>query len=442
MANAALLSTLARAFLTANPTLDEIVAQASQMLGRNWRWLRPLARRYLTAFSGEIRPRQREVIEFFLRDRGFRRVWSSHFEELRVGHWLTEPPRMQPVPAAVPWNVPSIETVGALADWFEITPDELLWFADLQGLAYKSKQPRLAHYHYRVLAKKSGAIRLIEVPKNRLKALQRRILSEILDKIPPHLAAHGFIRSRSVQTFIAPHLAQRVVLKMDLRDFFPSITGARIQTVFRMLGYPESVGDLLGGICTNAVPRPVWNEAAGKANPNQLYEARLLHTRPHLPQGAPTSPALANICAYRIDCRLTGLARAAGAEYSRYADDLAFSGGEDFERGVERFSTHVAAILLEEGFSVNHRKTRVMRQGVRQRLAGLVANQHANVLRIDFDRLKATLHNCVRLGADSQNRSAHPRFRAHLDGRIGWVESVNPAKGQRLRAIFNRISWP
>jgi RNA-directed DNA polymerase len=167
----------------------------------------------------------------------------------------------------------------------------------------------------------------------------------------------------------------------------------------------------------------------------------MFHTRPHLPQGAPTSPALANVCAFRADCRLTGLARSAGAEYTRYADDLAFSGGEEFARGIERFSTHVAAVLFEEGFTVNHRKTRIMRQGVRQRLAGLVVNQRMNVMRSDFDRLKATLNNCVRLGAESQNRAAHAHFRAHLIGRIGWVESINPAKGQRLRALFDQIAW-
>jgi RNA-directed DNA polymerase len=228
---------------------------------------------------------------------------------------------------------------------------------------------------------------------------------------------------------------------MDLSDFFPSITGARIQTVFRVAGYPESVADLLGGICTNAVPRYIWNAAARDANQAQLQEARTLHTRPHLPQGAPTSPALANVCAYRLDCRLTGLAYSAGAEYTRYADDLAFSGGEEFERRVERFSTHVAAVLLEEGFSMNHRKTRIMRQGVRQRLVGLIANERMNVMRADFDRLKATLTNCARLGPRSQNHAAHPHFQAHLDGRIGWLESVNPAKGQRLRALFEQIVW-
>lgn len=441
MPNPTVLPALARAFLSGEPIVDGMVARGSQLLGRNWRWLRPLARRYVETFSSQMRPREREVVEFFLRDPGFRRVWTNHFEELRIARWLIEPQRMQPAPAASGWDIPAIETAGALAEWFQVTADELLWFADLKALAYKTARPRLAHYHYRVLMKNSGAIRFIEAPKSRTRALQRRILSEILDKIPPHPAAHGFVPGRSVHTFIAPHLAKRVVLKMDLSDFFPSVAAARVPTIFRMLGYPESVADLLGGICTNAVPRKVWDEAASKSEAQRLYETRMLYSRPHLPQGAPTSPALANICAYRADCRLTGLAAAAGAEYSRYADDLAFSGGEDFEHATERFSTHAAAILLEEGFAVNHRKTRVMRQGVRQRLVGLVANEYANVPRADFDRLKATLHNCVRLGPETQNRTAHRRFRAHLDGRIGWVESVNPAKGQRLRAIFERIAW-
>ena len=98
-------------------------------------------------------------------------------------------------------------------------------------------------------------------------------------------------------------------------------------------------------------------------------------------------------------------------------------------------------ILLEEGFDVHYRKTRVMRQGVRQHLAGVVMNQHVNVMRTDFDRLKATLTNCVRLGPESQNRESHSSFRSHLEGRLAFVEMINPAKGKRLRAIFDQIYW-
>jgi hypothetical protein len=228
---------------------------------------------------------------------------------------------------------------------------------------------------------------------------------------------------------------------MDLRDFFPTFASARIQAFFRTVGYPEAVADLLGGICTNAAPRDAWHQPGLDIDPLQLEEARALYSRPHLPQGAPTSPALANLCAYRTDCRLTGLARSAGAQYTRYADDIAFSGGEEFDRSVERFSTHVAAILFEEGFAVHHRKTRIMRQGVSQHLAGLVANQRVNVIRPDFDRLKAILTNCVRLGPVSQNRDAHPNFRSHLEGRVGFVEMINPVEGKRLRSILERIGW-
>jgi hypothetical protein len=137
--------------------------------------------------------------------------------------------------------------------------------------------------------------------------------------------------------------------------------------------------------------------------------------------------------------RLAGLASAAGASYSRYADDLAFSGGSKFRRVVDRFHLHACAIAMEEGFRVHHRKTRIMRQGVRQQLAGIVVNAHANVRRADYDRLKATLVNCVRHGLESQNRDQHRDFRSHLAGRISYVAAINPQRGEKLRRLFEQI---
>jgi hypothetical protein len=296
-----------------------------------------------------------------------------------------------------------------------------------------------------VLTKTDGSIRLIETPKPRLKDLQRRVLAGILDRIPSHPAVHGFVKGRSIQTFATPHVGQRIILRMDLEDFFPTFPGARVQSFFRTIGYPESVADLLGGIATNAVPRTAWREVIQQPGfalgPQELWHVRAMYARPHLPQGAPTSPSLANLCSYRLDCRLSGLAQSAGAVYTRYADDLAFSGGESFDRCVARFATRVAVILMEEGFTVHHRKTRIMRSSVRQHLAGLVANHRLNVRRSDFDLLKAILTNCVRHGPTTQNREAHPNFREHLAGRIGFMESVNSEKGRRLRAIFDKIAW-
>jgi len=450
--NSLLLTALARSILAAESKVEPIVARCVQTLGRNWRWLPPLARRYLQFFPGEIRPRQRDVVRFLAKDQGLHRALQKYASELSIATWLANsfsaPQQMRPVSAAREWKIPAIESLQALTDWLHLDISELQWFADLKGLTTKP-DTKLAHYRYRALAKQPGSLRLIEAPKPRLKEMQRHILSQILDNIPLHPSVHGFVKSHSIQTFAAPHVGRRVVLRMDLQDFFPSISGRRIQALFRVAGYPEPVADLLGGICTNVTPHSIWKQIA--SGPDRavdhavdralLQQMRDLYARPHLPQGAPTSPALANLCAYRMDCRLHGLAQAAGAEYTRYADDLAFSGGESFEQCVERFSIHVASIVHQEGFAVHHRKTRIMRRSVRQYLAGIVTNEHLNIVRSDFDLLKAILYNCIRYGPESQNHETNPSFQMYLAGRIGFVESINPRKGERLRKLFQRIQW-
>ena len=151
---------------------------------------------------------------------------------------------MQPVAAAENWGIPEIESPGALAEWFGISTGELRWFSDLKGLGSKKDRSPLRHYHYRGLAKQSGNIRLIEAPKPRLKELQRQVLSRILESVPPHASVHGFLKGHSIKTFAAPHLGRRMILRMDLRDFFPSFSGAKIQSFFRTMGYPEPVADL------------------------------------------------------------------------------------------------------------------------------------------------------------------------------------------------------
>ncbi|HEY3928549.1 MAG TPA: reverse transcriptase family protein [Candidatus Koribacter sp.] len=324
-----------------------------------------------------------------------------------------------------------------LCRWLGLDFAQLQWFADRKHLNAKTANTKFEHHTYRVLAKPRGGWRLIEAPKRTLKELQRRILSELLEKIPAHPAAHGFVAGRSIQTFVAPHTNKAAVLRIDLQDFFPSIRAARVSATFRTCGYPERVADFLAGLCTNAVPRRVWGEVHAAAR----FELHETYGATHLPQGAPTSPALANLVAYRLDCRLAALAKKAGAAYTRYADDLAFSGNEEFARRARRFALHVAAIAMEEGFEVNHRKTRIMRRGRRQHLAGVTVNAHANLQRPEFDVLKAILANCGRHGAESQNRDRHPAFREHLSGRVGFVESLNPAKGARLRRMFEKISW-
>jgi hypothetical protein len=339
------------------------------------------------------------------------------------------------------WNLPALATTGALAEWLGLYPTQLDWFADCQGRAGKLPPGPLQHYTYRWLAKRSGRWRLLEMPKQRLKALQRCLLRELLDHIPVHESVHGYRRGRSVATYVSPHVGRALVLRFDLQAFFTSIRSSRVHAVFRTAGYPSAVARLLTGLCTHVLPTAIWQAGPpGGAKPH-AWEYRELYRHPHLPQGAPTSPALANLCAYRLDCRLAGLARKVGACYTRYADDLAFSGDEELARCARRFQVGVCRIALEEGFEVNTRKSRFMRQAVRQQLAGVVVNAHPNLRRVDYDRLKAVLHNCVRLGPASQNRNGRPDFKSHLAGRIAYVAMFNPARGRRLEAAFERIRW-
>jgi RNA-directed DNA polymerase len=435
---------LATAFLAGPWELDALVDRAGKALGKRWRWIRPLARRVLQAFPTGTFPRRQHLADFIQADAGFQRAWQAHDlaeHELDVAAILHSAMSAARVPYK--WSVPQVDTSGALAEWLAIAPNELDWFADWQSREQTLSAGPLRHYHYRRVPKRSGADRVIEIPKPRLKALQRKILHEILDLLPVHDAAHGFRRGRSIKTLVEPHVGQTVVLKMDLKDFFPTISRARVFALFRLVGYPEAVARLLAGLCCNSVPADLWESApvGDELRPQSrtFWRTRELYRRPHLPQGAPTSPALANLCAYRLDCRLAGLAHHCDAHYTRYADDLVFSGGAELARSAKRFHAFVGSIVLEEGFELHYLKTRIMRQAVRQRVVGVVVNEHPNVARDDYDELKATLYNCVQHGLSSQSRSGQEDFRAHLAGRIAHVTMLNPARGEKLRKLFEKI---
>jgi RNA-directed DNA polymerase len=443
-ARLSLLRGLAEALLAGSWDLDGLVERGGRLLGRRYRWLRPLARRVLEAFPGRPRPRVARLAEFLWTDERFRKAWRKHAPVLHFNEWPVPGMSAPPGPPAS-WPVPAITTSAELARFLELEPNQLDWFADCQTRERSAPVEPLRHYRYHWVAKPSDALRLIEAPKPRLKHLQRRLLDEILSHIPPHEAAHGFRPGRSVTTFVAPHVGRTILLKMDLRDFFVSITSARVLAIFLTAGYPEPVARLLTGLCTNTVPLAVWNQSArvelDPARSPTAWQARRLYRQPHLPQGAPTSPALANLAAHRLDARLAGLAKAANASFTRYADDLVFSGGEAFARSIARFPIHAAAIALEEGFDVQHRKTRIMRQGVRQRAAGVVINQKINITRDDFDHLKAILYNCACHGPEGQNRAGVADFRAHLAGRVAHAARLNPERGEKLMRLFEGIVW-
>jgi len=374
-----------------------------------------------------------ELADIILADDGFYEAWDPGKEEPRILHYCLDLPlATEPPPWLAALALPGLPTVGDLARWLELTPSELGWFADQWRVVNDNP---LQHYHYRWVAKRSGGVRLIEIPKQRLRHLQQKILRDILDRVPAHPAAHGFRRAHSCVTHSALHAGQRVVIRMDLKDFFPSIPASRVHAMFARLGYSDTVAGTLARICVNRTPMGVFHEFGVPWMQRQMFRTS------HLPQGSPCSPALANACAYRLDIRLASLAASMEATYSRYADGLAFSGGRELERALDRFHVRVAAIAIEEGFQVNTRKTRMMRAGARQQLTGLVVNSHPNLPRAEFDLLKATLTNCVRHGPQSQNRDGRDNYRAYLSGKVAYAAMVNPVRAQKLRALLEAIAW-
>lgn len=209
--------------------------------------------------------------------------------------------------------VPILETVGDLARWLRVDVPYLYWLADLGDRNRRSNDTALQHYTVQTQAKRDGSVRVVEAPKQMLRHAQRQILHELLDRVEVHEAVHGFRRGRSIRTFAEPHVGKAMVLRLDLSEFFPSVSGPRVGAMFRTLGYPEHVADLLGGLCTTTTPDAAWNTVEALQDRHELPRLRQLYRRPHLPQGAPTSPAVANLCALQLDGRLAGIARAAGA---------------------------------------------------------------------------------------------------------------------------------
>ncbi len=333
----------------------------------------------------------------------------------------------------IEWRLPVLREPEDIAEWLGVSVNRLAWLSHRcrKGMAEGAKQ---SHYFQQWRKKKSGGVRLIEAPKTELRAIQRKILHELLDRVPTSNAAHGFVRGRSIRTHAAIHTKPAILLKFDLQEFYPSVSFNRVVAIFRAIGYCREAALWLARLTTTSLPT-VMSMPSEARSVAWRYQAR------HLPQGAPTSPALANLSAYWLDQRLSGLARKFDARYSRYADDLTFSGDESLDTKLRLMIPLIQQIIHREKFQNNVRKRQVLRRHQRQVVTGVVVNEKPNVSRRDVDRLKAILTNCVHHGPSSQNRDQHPNFAAHLAGRIAHVAQFHAPRAEKLRAIYSRIDW-
>jgi RNA-directed DNA polymerase len=304
----------------------------------------------------------------------------------------------------------------------------------LRFLAFHKRVSAVSHWRRFQVPKKTGGMRTISAPMPRLKAAQRFILEHILEKVPVHETAHGFVAGRSIVSNAARHVGREVVVNFDLLDFFPTLTWVRVRGLFASLGFSPEISTILALLCTEAETDEI--ELDGKRWYVHSSERRL-------PQGSPCSPAITNLVCMRLDQRLDGLARKLGYTYTRYADDLTFSGPPD---KVHTLLVVVKAIVEDEGFALNPDKTRVMRKGGRQEVTGLVVNRKLGVSRELLRKWRAVMFQVDRDGPEGKKLGPSPDVLASLVGFASFVHMVEPEKGKSMlesaRALSRRFKGP
>jgi retron-type reverse transcriptase len=322
-------------------------------------------------------------------------------------------------------GLPVLHTPADLAATLGLSIPRLRW------LCFHTEAATRIHYVQFEVPKKSGGTRTLSAPHRTLEAAQRWCLENVLSKLPVHPAAHGFVPGRSTLTNARPHAGKAVVVNVDLEGFFPSIGFARVRHLLRRLGYSGAVATLVALLLTECPRKKVTY--AGKT----YFVAT---GKRGLPQGACTSPAASNQVARRLDRRLAGLAAKLGLAYTRYADDLTFSGDRGLNEKVGYLLARIRHIAGEEGFAVNPKKTRVKRPNARQAVTGLVVNANPGVPRDVVRRLRAILHRAKTEGLAAQNRRGETNFRARVEGMVAYVAMSRPALGERLRKALAEVA--
>jgi retron-type reverse transcriptase len=329
-------------------------------------------------------------------------------------------------------GLPLLATPAEVAAALAIPVPRLRW------LCFHGEAIEKPHYVYFEVAKRSGGKRLLSAPHQHLGRAQEWILKNILEKLPLTPHAHGFVPGRSTLTNAQPHVGKHVVVNLDLKDFFPTITFPRVRGLFQDIGYSPAAATLLALLCTESPRRKVVYDG-------QPYWVAVGERG--LPQGACTSPALSNLVARKLDRRLAGMSAKMGWTYTRYADDLSFSApplvGEDGKKGrgdIGLLMARVRHIVEEEGFAINPKKGRVQRAGGRQSVTGVVVNERPSVPREEVRRLRAILHAAKKTGLEAQNKDKIPHFEAHLQGKIAYIYMIDPRKAEPLARAFLEVA--
>jgi RNA-directed DNA polymerase len=315
-------------------------------------------------------------------------------------------------------GLPVIPNALALATALGLT------LGQLRFLAYAREVSTVTQYRRFKIPKRTGGARLISAPRQRLKAAQHWVLGSVLEKLDLSEHAHGFRAARSIVTNARPHVGASVVVNVDLRDFFPTVTYRRVKGLFRKLGYSEEVATLLGLLCTE--PDIVQTELDGVT----YYVAQ--GTR-HLPQGAPTSPAITNLLCRSLDKRLSGFARKHQLAYTRYADDLTLSAPKGADPPIGGMLAVLHKVARTEGFTIHPDKISIQRQGRRQEVTGVIVNEQLGVDRRTLRRFRAFLFQLEKDGPQGKRWGNGGNPVESAVGFANYVFMIDPKRGSDLK---------
>lgn len=279
----------------------------------------------------------------------------------------------------------------------------------------KLHRVKMEYYQEFCIAGKSGKERTICAPSKSLKVRQRWILDNILYKIPISDCCEGFAKGHSIVTNAQRHIGYEQSLNIDIKDFFPSISQDRVKQVFIEMGYSREASEYLARLC--------------------CYKGKL-------PQGAPTSPYLANIVCRDMDEQLIQYSEEKDIIYTRYADDMSFSGNCEM---IELYE-EIQKIVADSGFEVNYSKTRVYKGKKRKIITGIIVKEESLAVPRDYKRkLKQEIYYCQKFGVAThlENTKAIKRvnFREYLYGKAYYIKMIEPKTGRYFLEELDKICW-
>ncbi|MEW6999124.1 reverse transcriptase family protein [Colwelliaceae bacterium BS250] len=299
------------------------------------------------------------------------------------------------------------------------------------------------------IPKRSGGFRYIKAPSDELKKVQRWISQNILIKLKPHWRCYSYHKGASIFECATQHCGARWLIKLDLEDFFNSITEIQIYNLFRELGYSSLVSFEFARLCTDSAK--VTNEFANKfksssKNEDYPYLNGNIKFIGQLPQGAPTSPSLSNMVFKPVDIALEQLAKEFNLVYTRYSDDLCFSTREkSFNREKARkVITLIESLLDDNKYTSNKRKIRVIPPGTSKTVLGLNVSGNVPLLSKVFkSRLERHLYGLMENGPEKHKE--HTKFKTifglldHIEGIINYALSIDRIYGEKKSDEFNNV---